>query len=399
MTSDIQTITRRQFIANAGIGLSSFVFSPMLLASRQNPTNLKDDYVNAANTKQLFLAATGDSQQSYGMSWTSAIENQTATRLTNFRGHSVDFNPRHSNFAILFGRRPSKQLIRIQIPNNKIDKVVSCEANRHFFGHGCFSHDGKKLYTSEASLTNEGKVKAGEGIIGVRDPDTLQKTDEFKSFGIGPHEIKFIPNTDTLVVANGGLLTRPQSGRTKLNLNTMQSNLSYVDVRTKRLIEVASVPESKASIRHIDITPDGTVAIAMQFQREAAGHNKTVALSASHRMGNDIQLFEQPETLISQMNDYAGSVAVHPTNRVAGFTSPKGNVAAFWNVDTGRIIGYHSFSDVCGICLTQDINHFALSNSRGQIRLLDVISLKEKKEYRRSYQNIRWDNHLTSMTL
>jgi len=50
------------------------------------------------------------------------------------------------------------------------------------------------------------------------------------------------------------------------------------------------VPESKSSIRHLDIASDGTVAIAMQIQRSAMTHDNPIPLGAIHKPNEDIKL-------------------------------------------------------------------------------------------------------------
>ena len=219
--------------------------------------------------------------------------------------------------------------------------------------------------------------------------------DEFDSGGTGPHQIQLMPDGHTLAVANGGILTHPQSGRKKLNLATMASNLTYVDVNTGNIILQLHVPESKASIRHIAVADDGLVAIAMQVQRQACDHNRTVALGALHHPNTEyLQLLEQPDTLIAQMQDYAGSVALHPSRNIAGLTSPRGNLAAFWSTENGQLMGYHSLHDVCGIAVSQDQQHFVLSNSTGQMRFLHADTLQEDRAQRIVLPDTQWDNHL-----
>ena len=43
-----------------------------------------------------------------------------------------------------------------------------------------------------------------------------------------PHEILRFPGSDTLIVANGGIQTHPDTGRAKLNIERMLPNLSYL---------------------------------------------------------------------------------------------------------------------------------------------------------------------------
>ncbi len=376
--------SRRQILINlssvTGLGLVPFVSRSSILSESQK-------------TKQLFVSATGADESSYGCSWTAELNHSVAELTSGFRGHSIGVNPNKNNSLVLFGRRPSRLLMRFDINKEQMIKKLECEPKRYFFGHGCFSPDGKKLFTSEASLDT------GKGIIGVRDADSLVKVAEFSSNGIGPHEIKLMPDGKTLVVANGGILTHPNTGRKKLNLAFMHSNLSYLELETGNLIEEVSVSEPKASIRHIDVSTDGTVALAIQMQRQVSGHNRVVSLAGSHKQKNDILLFDGPENLIIKMNDYVGSVAINSTNRVAGFTSPKGNLVAFWHIDRGSFVGYHRLQDVCGICVTGDASEFVISNSNGQLRFINATTLKEVEEKRLTFSNTRWDNHLTSLTL
>ena len=49
------------------------------------------------------------------------------------------------------------------------------------------------------------------------------------SGGIGPHEILRLPGARLLAIANGGIHTRPDTGREKLNLDTMRPNLTLMD--------------------------------------------------------------------------------------------------------------------------------------------------------------------------
>ena len=94
------------------------------------------------------------------------------------------------------------------------------------------------------------------------------------------------------------------------------------------------------------------------------------------------------------MNDYAGSVAINSQSRIAGFTSPRGNIAVFWHLDTQEYIGYHGLHDVCGLAVSSDQKKFLISNSNGQLRQLDSVTLQEAKSKRLNMPNTHWDNHL-----
>ncbi|MCK5897157.1 MAG: DUF1513 domain-containing protein [Cocleimonas sp.] len=338
--------------------------------------------------REILLGAQGSDADRYSMSWLHEGESKANIALSGFRGHGASQHPLYPASAIMYGRRPATRSIEVNLETQHITKTFHCAPNRHFFGHGCFSKAGDVLYTTEADL------KTGNGKIGIRDARTYQQIGEHESYGIGPHELALMPDAKTLVVANGGILTRPESGRKKLNLDSMASSLSYIDLESGKLLGAFKVAETKASIRHLDVASDGTVAFAMQLQRSATEHDDIVPLGGIHAKNKAIKLLEKPENLIHKMKDYMGSVAINQQTRTAGFTSPRGNVVAFWDIDTQQFKGYHELRDVCGIALANNKKDFVISNSFGQLRYLNGSTLKEDKTQRIMQGNLRWDNHL-----
>lgn len=375
----MKTINRRQFIASmlaAGI-------APRLSAMPMSST-----------ATEFFVSARGKNGSQFGVSSINDKNKNTQTVLTDFRGHGLAQNPVKKQSVVVFARRPGTTGIEINLLTGTQSNIFQLAKNRNLQGHGCFSADGNLLFTAEADS------KTGAGKIAIRETQNYQLLSEMDSYGIGPHEIKLLPNVKklakTLVVANGGIHTRPETGRKKLNLPSMHSSLTYIDLSSGNKLDSFQVSEEKASIRHLDVAADGTVALAMQVQREATNHQNIVALSAIHKPGKAIQLFEKPDRVIARMDDYMGSVAINSQSRIAGFTSPKGNLVAFWNIDSGEFSGYHRFSDVCGVCVSQNQKRFIVSNSLGEIRQLDALTLQENKTARLRFSDTHWDNHMIS---
>lgn len=309
----------------------------------------------------------------------------------SFRAHGSALDPNNSHRVILFARRPGIKAVEVDLKKGTVKQAFNCEPGYHLFGHGCFSQDGSKLYTTES------EYDTGTGKIIVRDVKSFKVLERFDSYGIGPHEIKRLPRSDILVVANGGLLTHPKTGKKNLNLSSMVSNLTYINANTGKRIESVSVSHKKASIRHIDVSDDGVVAMGFQVQREAMNNEDIVNLAASHRLGETVKEFNGPENLYFAMNDYVGSVAISSKARLAGFTSPRGNLAGFWNIDTGEFKGYQKFFDVCGITVSKNADYFILSNSEGKLRFINTGSLKENKQLRIINPSFEWDNHIISV--
>lgn len=384
------SLTRRQCLQQ-GVGAALLVSSPSLFAQKfvtQPELELFDGW----------FSAQGSVPESYGygadllLNRSGQKQVKRAVGLSGFRGHGAAQHPVLSQRVLMFGRRPSTESIEVDLNTGEVTKRFSAQPNRHFFGHGAFSEDGKTLFTVEADL------KRNVGVIGIRDAETYQWLGEYDSYGVGPHQMMLMPDGKQLVVANGGILTRPESGRKKLNLETMRSSLAYIDIASGQLNSKWLVPESKASIRHLDVAPDGTVALAMQVQREACQHEKLVALTAVHKPDREIQLFEHPEVVVEQMADYVGSVAIHPHSRIAGFTSPRGDVVGFWNIDSGEFSGYHAMRDVCGIAASKHKSSFVVTNSYGMVHSLDATSIEEHVEQRKHYPSMAWDNHMIALS-
>lgn len=340
---------------------------------------------------EFLVSAAGNEKTGYQFGYVVTKTHQLEREMSQFRGHGLSQHPLHPTQVIMYARRPGNMAIVTDVLQQKVVNRFPVAKNRFFYGHGCFSSDGKTLFTTE------GNSQTGEGKIGIRDAMTYQQLGEFDTHGIGPHDVRMMPDGKTLVIANGGILTRPETGRKKLNLPEMRSNLTYLDVMTGQKIDEFRVPEAKASIRHLDVAPDGTVAIAMQVQREAMNSEGLVPLGAIQKPGKSIQLLSEPERLIAGMNDYMGSVAINAESRLAGFTSPRGNLVGFWDVDSYDFKGYHQLHDVCGIAVSQDKKRFMISNSLGEVRELDGQNLNENRANRAVYPGSPWDNHMLTI--
>ena len=378
-----KVLTTKTLFASGVLGLGAGAAG----IARYNRSN------NASANQELWLSAQGRNKDTYSLGWVNPNAESSAQQLSVFRGHGLCQNPAKPEQVVMFSRRPGTHGIRLNTESGEIDGRFHSLNDRYMQGHGCYSADGQWLYCTESSIST------GEGKITVRDANTLEQVTEFSSYGIGPHEVKLMPDGQTLVIANGGLLTHPDSGRKVLNLDTMRSTLTYIDSRNGELISEHTVPEAKASIRHIDVATDGTVAMGLQVQRKAMDNDALTPLAAIQKPGQDIQVLNAPKNLTHQLHDYMGSVAINSASRIAAFTSPKGDLALFWHLDDLSLQGYHAFHDVCGLAVSQDNQSFVLSNSAGKIRQINSRTLQENVDKRLAFQNVSWDNHMLSTRL
>lgn len=232
------------------------------------------------------------------------------------RGHAAAAHPWRPE-AVAFARRPGTYALVIDCARGEVAARLTPPEGRQFNGHGAFSADGAVLYTSE--VVAEGSA----GRLGLWDTAGWRRIGEVETGGIGPHDVKRLADGG-LVVANGGIQTDP-GDRTKLNVETMAPSLAYLS-GDGALLETVSLPPEmhQASIRHLALAPDGTVAFAMQWEGDPA---VPVPLLGLHRRGAVPVLASDPEPVFFRMKGYAGSIALDPaTGQVALTSAPGGAV-------------------------------------------------------------------------
>ena len=193
-----------------------------------------------------------------------------------FIGCRIDRTGRHlASVFDLSGR------IRHDVPLPGRGHGFAAGADRHFYGHGAFSPDGAFLYTSE------NRFEDGAGIIGVWEAARdWRRIGEWPSHGVGPHEIRMSGRGTMLAVANGGVRTHPDTGRAKLNLDTMAPSLALMDTADSRLVRSVSFGPRlrRLSIRHLDTGRDGRILVAMQHQGARTDHVPLIAFERGGRL-------------------------------------------------------------------------------------------------------------------
>jgi hypothetical protein len=295
------------------------------------------------------------------------------------RGHGYAQNPANSE-TIVFARRPGSFFAAIDSHLGEIISMIEPPDGRCFYGHGTFSAEGTRLYVCEH---DDG---TGDGFIGIYDVERgYARVGDFGAGGIGPHEVRLMPDGETLVVAIGGILT--DRARDKLNIATMDPSLAYIDASSGRLVEQVRPLAGwhQLSIRHIDIDARGIVAIAMQYEGDAGD---AVPLAALHGRG-DAQLtyLRAPDDDEIRLKHYLGDISFSADGKTILATSPVGSVAALWDARSGGFLDMAEATDGCGIVALGDA--FLVSGGDGRLRRLDA-----GENVPLAATDWLWDNHL-----
>lgn len=355
--------TRRAFMASAG---AAFVAG----LGMRNADAL-------AGSELVFASAGRMGDGSFAAAIVSEQGDLISTLRLPARGHEVTQNPVNGQLVV-FAWRPGTFAV-VFTPEGAGVKTITSPEGRHFFGHGVFSSDGKLLYATENDFENS------QGVIGIYDAsDGFRRIGEFSSGGMGPHDLLISPDGKMLCIANGGIETHPDYGRTKLNLATMEPNLSWVDRDSGALIARHELPSDlhKLSLRHLAMGENGRVWVGGQFQGE---RNNRVPLLASASPGDDFAFAPLPEAMNARLAGYIGSLVSSPDGQQIMATSPVGNVAVFLDLPSGKSSLVEA-QNVCGNSWNGD--GFTYSTGDGAFHSGDI---------HKANAGILFDHHLVAL--
>lgn len=369
-------IDRRHALALLGGGIAGAVFPISAFSSA------------VVRKQKLYLSAGADASGNYRAAGFLADGACVFDLTLPGRGHGFAVSA-NNDAAVLFARRPGRFALALDLNRGCVDRIIAPPANRHFYGHGAFSPDGRMLYATENDFEGE------RGVIGVY--DALQgygRVKEFPSYGVGPHEVVLAPDGMTLAVANGGIITRPDMPRIKLNLPTMSPSLCYIDRRDGRLRRKLALDPvlHQLSIRHLSINSEGVAAVAMQYEGSA---KDIVPLIALQRPNGRLELIEGPQNVLQSMRNYCGSVCFDVSGETFAVSSPRGNVITFWDTDSGQHRSSVTVSDGCGVAPGTRPNEFLASGGSGDLVTVDASVGTQIPLELSALGTARWDNHMS----
>ncbi|MGC3985539.1 MAG: DUF1513 domain-containing protein [Pseudorhodoferax sp.] len=249
------------------------------------------------------------------------------------RAHGLLAEPGGTVLAV--ARRPGDWLLRWR-PGDPEPQTAWIEPDRAFNGHVIASRDGQRLYTTETDL------ETGAGLVGVRDAATLEKQEEWPTRGMDPHEL-LLDADGSLLVANGGIPTLPETGRLKIGLERMDASLVRLDTQGGALLGQWRLSDPRLSMRHIAWGgADGRLlGIALQ-----AEHSDPAAKLAAPLLGlfdgKALRTAAAPQSL----GGYGGDIAWAD----GGFavSTPKADGFARWGAD-GRWQGFTALAEACAL--------------------------------------------------
>ncbi len=187
------------------------------------------------------------------------------------RPHGLACLPAGGVLAV--ARRPGDWLLRWQPGAATAPVWAWADADRRFNGHVLAAPDGGAIYTAEIELAS------GAGRLVERDPRSLAETAIWPTHGLDPHDLEWLPGR-RLLVANGGIPTLPETGRSKRSLDRMDPSLVRLDLSTGAVDGQWRLADPRLSIRHLARHPDGRVGVALQAEHESPAERAAAPLFA-----------------------------------------------------------------------------------------------------------------------
>lgn len=299
------------------------------------------------------------------------------------RAHGCAVDPLDPQRMLFFARRPGTQAFELRRDSLHVRAIFETGPGRHLAGHGAFSPAGDLLFVPEHDYD---KVR---GVVTVRDAHDFRILREIDTQGIDPHEVAWLPDGRTLLVANGGIMTHPRSFRRKLNIPTMDPSLCAIDANSGECVGQWRLPDHLLSIRHLALASDGSAATGLQYEGQPDDAPGIVAL---HRPGAPLQLLTAPAAESRRFKGYVASVAISEAHDSIAAACPYGNGVACWSLREGRYLGFIDSSETYGLSRLADGSIMA-SQRDGAAFELDEIRLRSHFQKFTSAQPIRWDDH------
>jgi hypothetical protein len=270
---------------------------------------------------------------------------------TRFQGHAVLAHPEKPHHVVVFGDRSEVEACEVDFSTAKQRNFKTADV-RYFNGHGCYSTDGKLLYTTENAFGYGAK-----GVIGIRDAeDTLDHLGEFDSYGLEPHDIQLMPGGKQLVVANSGVFE--QDAR-----YGMGASLVFIDSETGDLQEEHRLENNAVSFRHLVVSSGGSVGVSLQHQ---------ASVVAWKEPGKPLELMSITPQNLEQLGGAAEYMALAEAHSLLVTTSPVASQISLWDVKNRKHIKNIALKNPQDVIYLADQDVFLVSNVSGVVSLLDA---------------------------
>ena len=343
-------MTRREFFwVGAGLTLIASTYSALALKKSSATQNIilgGGSYLNLDNLETKHVVSVIDLES----------RKRTLTDIS-FLPHGFHRNPQNINRLAIFEKR-GPGACEYDLNERKVVRYIPVVNGRYFYGHGAYSIDKSLLYSTETIL------KTGDGVIAVRDTNTLEILGEFPTYGKAPHECKLIDGGQTMVVTNGGG-----------NMQGEKPSVAYIDMNSEKLLEKVELTNARLNTGHFSVSDTGSL-VVVSAPREGLGKQHLGGVSIRPR-GDVMESIANPVGVTQRMKGEALSVAIHPDSGLAAVTHPDGNMVTIWSLHDRKLVKVIELEKARGVELTSDMKSFIVSyGAKASLIQISVATLE-----------------------
>lgn len=262
------------------------------------------------------------------------------------RAHGISVEADGSILAC--ARRPGDWLVRWS-PQSGEARWAWMDFDRRFNGHSV-ALDDRWLLTTETDR------QTGAGWLGVRDLKTLAPITAWPTHGLDPHQLLVLPQSvgrwqaGTVLVANGGVVTRAETGRTKSSDRPLDASLVALNPKDGQILGQWKLEDPFLSIRHLAWNASNRcVGIALQAEHVSPKDRTTSPVLAIWDGRSLI-----PGEASSLLGGYAGDIIALTGESAARFavSAQRTGRLAFYST-RGTLIGSKALPECCALATFQ----------------------------------------------
>lgn len=328
------TISRRKFIELSLLSTTSLLLNQGCSSKSSNLGIILGggqyiDFDHGGTVENLLVAYDLDRSQSKHI-------------VTHFLPHGIAIDPLNANRVISFEKK-GRGACEINLKKGAVTKNIPTLQSRHFYGHGIFSPDGQKLFSTETYLRNE------KGAIIIRNGTSLEVIGEFPSYGENPHDCKLHDNGQVLAVTNAGTKRPKNSG----------ASVCYIDLNSQELIERVNIPAQHLNAGHLAHDHSNNLVVS-SAPRDGLPH-RSIGGVTIRKSGSQPSYMDTPQSVSSQLTGEALSIAIHTDLGIAAITHPDANTITLWSLKAQKLIKAIKLSKVRGATTSKDGKYFIFS--------------------------------------
>ncbi len=295
------------------------------------------------------------------------------------RAHGLLLEPAGTLLALT--RRPGDWLL-CWSPEGQALACRWIEPGRAFAGHALASADGRTLASADGRTlyTTELDLDTGAGLIGARDGESLEKRAEWPTLGRDPHQLAWdASRPGGLIVANGGVPTRPETDRAKRDLARMDASLVRLDAATGECLGQWRLDDPRLSLRHLAWN-GRRLGIALQAEHDE-GDVRSRAPVLTVFDGQNLNPVPAPQPLAG----YGGDIAAFDDGFAV--SCPRVQAVAHFGQD-GRWRGLAPLAEACALAAASEGTW-----AGGRSRALNMGAGRTEAEAGEPLPDLRLDNH------